>query len=514
MLFNSYIFILLFLPASLIGFTIANRYSPRHGVSWLVVCSILFYGYWNPPYVLVLLGSIFANYLLGKRVQFALKNNNSTASKKWLVIGISANLLLLAYYKYTNFFLSSLNSVALTDYSMGEILLPIGISFYTFTQIAFLVDCYRGFVSNYKLTDYVLFVSFFPQLIAGPILHHKEIVPQLTNRKKFTITKNSLAVGSSYFIIGLFKKAVLADGIAPYANPLFESSAAGVSPDFFLAWGGTLAYTLQLYFDFSGYSDMAIGLCLMFGVTIPFNFNSPYKAQNISEFWRCWHMTLSRFLRDYLYIPLGGNRCGPIRNSTNLLLTMLIGGLWHGAGWNFVVWGGLHGLYLSMHRLYVSIVPSKLRLMRSIRLFSWFLTFLAVVFAWVFFRATSFESAILILHGMVGSNAVEIPTAIFNGLAPLHSFIGALGIQAGNASGSQFIEQWLWVIGLLSIALFFPNSQQIMKHALDSSSSDSIAQTTKICWRPNLTWALLIGTMASVSFLSLAKVSEFLYFQF
>lgn len=265
-----------------------------------------------------------------------------------------------------------------------NIILPIGISFYTFTQIAFLVDTYQEKVNEYRFIHYLLFVTYFPHLIAGPVLHHKEMMPQFADSRIYKFSTTDFAVGLTIFCIGLAKKVLIADNLAPYANPLFSGADA---PSLFIAWGGVLAYTFQLYFDFSAYSDMAIGLSRLFGVKLPLNFNSPYKATNISEFWGRWHMTLSRFLMDYLYIPLGGNRTGIIRRYRNLITVMLLGGLWHGAGWNFVIWGGLHGVYLIIHHGWGKLsellnFPVNLVLWR---LTATSITFLSVCFAWVFF---------------------------------------------------------------------------------------------------------------------------------
>lgn len=309
--------------------------------------------------------------------------------KSLLGAAITANLLLLAYYKYANFFVSSLSSAAGWESINLDIILPIGISFFTFTQVAFLVDTYQGKVKEYNFAHYLLFVTYFPHLIAGPVLHHKEMMPQFADKKTYLPSADNFAIGLSIFVIGLSKKVLIADNIAPLANPVFEINA---HPALVESWFGALAYAMQLYFDFSGYSDMAIGLSRLFGVRLPLNFNSPYKAENIIDFWRRWHMTLSRFLRDYLYIPLGGNRNGSFARFRNLFITMLLGGLWHGAGWTFVIWGGLHGIYLGInhgwHFLQEKLGLSASQSLRS-KIVARSITFLAVLVAWVFFRAPS-----------------------------------------------------------------------------------------------------------------------------
>ena len=339
MLFNSFAFIFVYLPVVLAVFFWIGRRNHECAAGWLAVASLVFYGYWDYRYIPLLLASIGFNYWAGLHIDQTVK----PARKQWLTFAVTANLLLLAYFKYANFFLHSINSIGHTDFQTLDMVLPIGISFYTFTQIAFLVDTYQGKVKEYRFVHYLLFVTYFPHLIAGPVLHHKEMMPQFADGRNYHPTSANIAIGMSIFVVGLAKKLLIADNIAPLANPIFSPDA---HPQLIEAWIGTLAFTFQLYFDFSAYSDMAIGLSRMFGVKLPLNFNSPYKSQNIIEFWRRWHMTLSRFLRDYLYIPLGGSRDGSFNRYRNLMITMLLGGLWHGAGWTFVVWGGLHGFYL------------------------------------------------------------------------------------------------------------------------------------------------------------------------
>ncbi len=286
------------------------------------------------------------NFLVGNRLVRIRRKGYKHSVRGALVVGIAFNLGTLGYFKYFNFFVETANVVFNAGFNFDEIILPLAISFFTFQQITFLVDAYRGKACDYNFLHYALFVTFFPQLIAGPIVHHAEMMPQFLKRKTGGLSNASIAVGGSIFLLGLFKKVVLADNVAAYATPVFAAASAGQELTLIESWGGVLAYTFQLYFDFSGYSDMAIGLARMFGIVLPLNFNSPYKAASIIDFWRRWHMTLSRFLRDYVYFPLGGSLRGRMKRHINLMITMLLGGLWHGAGWTFVVWGGLHGIYL------------------------------------------------------------------------------------------------------------------------------------------------------------------------
>ncbi len=325
MLFNSYAFIFGFLPVCMAGFFLLSRLASRRAsVAFLILASLFFYGWWNPRYLWLIMASVSFNYRLGR----ALTERTMKPRGKWLLaFGVGANLSVLAYYKYANFFLSNLNSLMGSHFSWLEITLPLGVSFITFQKIAYLVDSYRGEVKNKSFLDFCLFVTFFPQLIAGPIVHHRELLPQFQKRNFFRFNPKYFIEGATFFAMGLFKKVVLADGISIYATPVFEAAARAETLSCLKAWQGALSYTLQLYFDFSGYSDMAIGLGLLFAIQLPLNFNSPYQAASISDFWHRWHMSLSRFLRDYLYFPLGGNRLGAVRKYINLMATMAIGGL-------------------------------------------------------------------------------------------------------------------------------------------------------------------------------------------
>src|SRR5438874_10110851 len=356
MLFNSYPFIFLFLPITLIGYFVLVRLNHLATVIWLALASLVFYSVSNWQFVLLLLASIAFNYVIG--LLLISKRPRPASRVAALTIGVAGDLLTLGYFKYAGFLAANLNAVFSTGFTVN-VLLPVGISFYTFTQIAFLVDAYRGNVARYALPHYALFVTYFPHLIAGPILHHKDMIPQFARKETKHPDAHLMLCGIIIFAIGLFKKTCLADGIQPLVALAFDAR----SPSFDQAWLGALAYTFQLYFDFSGYSDMAIGISLMFGIFLPVNFNSPYKAASIVEFWRRWHMTLSHFLRDYLYIPLGGNRRGRMLRYVNLMVTMLLGGLWHGAAWTFVIWGALHGAYLCVNHAFNALVPDVPKLL-------------------------------------------------------------------------------------------------------------------------------------------------------
>ena len=514
MLFNSYVFLFLFLPATLAGFQLLLLRNRRElAFLWLVVASLFFYGWWNPAYVWLILGSMGINYTIGRRLAIQAVSG-APPSRLLLTSGITFNLVLLAYYKYANFFLDNINHLVGSDIQVGAIVLPLAISFFTFQQIAYLVDAYRGETAEYSPLHYALFITFFPQLIAGPIVHHKEMMPQFGATLGTTSQWSNIAEGLTIVAIGLFKKVVLADSIAVHATPVFEAAAQGESLGFFAAWSGALAYTFQLYFDFSGYADMAIGAALMFGVRLPLNFDSPYKSVNIIDFWRRWHMTLSRFLRDYLYIALGGNRKGRSRRYVNLMATMVLGGLWHGAGWTFLIWGGLHGLYLVCNHFWRHLRSTLLGhdLKQSTwigRGAAWFVTFIAVVVAWVFFRAASLSAAIEMLKAMFGFNGI--------GLAPVYeTFFRHL--KGGDVAGmkrdliaayfNDLMPTNLVLILILAVIAFaFPSTQEYLRYRRQPPAG-------WIAWRPNGRHALLASVFFMMSVASMNKVSEFLYFQF
>ena len=529
MLFNSYSFILLFLPITFVGMFWLGKYSHRLAALWLALASLTFYAIWDARFVLLLLASISFNYGAGYWIDLRRTANASQPASHSLVVAIVVNLILLGYFKYTNFFIASANEFFGGHIPALDIILPLGISFFTFTQIAFLVDVYRGIAREVNFIHYLLFVTWFPHLIAGPVLHHKQMMPQFANPATYRINLDHVAVGLTIFVLGLAKKVLIADTLADYATPIFSAANAGHTLMLFEAWVGALAYTLQLYFDFSGYSDMAIGLSLMFNVRLPLNFDSPYKATNIIDFWRRWHMTLSTFLRDYLYIPLGGNRKGPLRRYLNLLATMLLGGLWHGAGWSFVIWGGLHGLYLIINHGWREL---KARLGwgeggRFAKLGAGALTFLAVVVAWVFFRANSFTSAQAMLAGMAGMNGVSLPKSLATRLTPLLTNISNLSVSFTGllpATSAGTLGALIYIPIGFALVWLFPNVRQIMRNYKptweDLAGKETPAPLSDgvvarwMTWRPTAIHAALMAMLFFFCFISLIKNSEFLYFQF
>ncbi|MEM7377238.1 MAG: MBOAT family protein [Pseudomonadota bacterium] len=523
MLFNAYEFIFAFLPITLAGFFFlgANR-GLRPAVAWLVAASLFFYGYWRPVYLLLIGGSIVFNYLCGLGIARMLAAGRARRAKGLMVFGVVANLTSIGVFKYADFVIGNVNAVAGTAFSNLDLLLPLAISFFTFQQISYLADAYNGEPVERDFLSYALFVTFFPQLIAGPIVHHSEMLPQFRKPGIGRVNWEDIAVGVSLFALGLFKKTIIADNIATFSDPVFAAANAGETITLIEGWVGALAYTAQLYFDFSGYSDMALGLARMFGIRLPLNFNSPYKARDISDFWRRWHMTLSRFLRDYLYIALGGNRAGQVRRYINLGATMLLGGLWHGAGWTFVIWGGLHGGYLIINHAWNWLWYTRRGVTPSAGWLSvWrgrLLTFLAVVVAWVYFRAESLDAAHAVLAGMTGINGAVIPAHWQLYFGPLAPVVEAVGFRFGVIDTVQRISVIPWILGAFAIAFFAPNTQQIL-HAFDpalmTDRKQRIAPTVAwLTWQPSRVWACVIAVLAAWAVFGRSTTSQFLYFNF
>ncbi len=510
MLFNSFEYIVFFLPtACLVFFILSHKGYAQLALTSLIVASLFFYGWWNPLYLILIVGSMLFNYGVG---YLLLTHDHSRQKRFILVIGIIGNLGLLGYFKYANFFVNNVNLLFETSFHLEKIILPLAISFFSFQQIAYLVDVHKGLIQKQPFTSYCLFVCFFPQLIAGPIVHHSEMMPQFQKPHIFKFNVENLSIGIALFSMGLFKKVVLADNIAFYVSPVFLAAEHQTNVNIYTAWSAALAYTCQLYFDFSGYTDMAMGAARLFGINLPINFNSPYKSNNIIEFWRRWHMTLSRFLKDYVYVPLGGNRKGHVRRFVNLLITMLLGGIWHGAGWTFVIWGLMHGVYLVVNHLWQMIFNSAGALQSSTLskycygISARLLTFFFLVIAWVVFRAHSLTGAKYMLLTMFGFN--DDPKQFHN---PFGSDLEHYYHLAFNILGLPYI-------GILLLIMFFaPNSMQIVGILQDKNhlSYDQRAKLSRIRFQPSAVWAVVISLMVVLAWQGmLGKVSEFLYFQF
>jgi alginate O-acetyltransferase complex protein AlgI len=461
MLFNSHFYIFIFLPLSAVIYFLLNRFKfIMGGRLFLIASSLLFYGWTHPAYVPLLLGSICFNYLIARSITSPISGVFWASKNVRLVLGVSGNILLLSYFKYADFFITSLNLAAGTQVQLLRLVLPAGISFFTLNQIGYLVDSWRGTIKEHRLLSYVQFVSFFPYILAGPIVRYGEVAPQLSCLNNNLFDYKNISEGVYLFFIGLFKKVVLADTLAVWANNGFDSV---VTLTLVEAWVTSLSYTLQLYFDFSGYTDMALGTALIFNVKVPVNFNSPYKALDIQEFWRRWHMTLGRYMRDYVYIPLGGNRVSQIHILGNLMITFLIIGIWHGAGLTFIVWGCMHGAAMISQRLWKR---SHIIMPRPV---AWFLTFNFVNGAWIFFRAKNF--------------------------AGFQGYGVRFGEVVGSIGGND--RTFIWIISLLLICLFFKNSNEMAQN-----------------FKPNVFRLIFISLVAVLAILHVSSYSEFVYFRF
>jgi len=521
-LFNSYGFIFLFVPIVAVGFFLFARIGTQWAATWLVAASYFFYAYWNPKYLILLLISIAINYEIGTAIAKRVADGRRATARTILVWGIVFDLALLGYFKYAGFFVE--NFAWLVDrHPTIAITLPLGISFFTFTQLAFLVDAFHGKVTRYNRIHYGLFVSYFPHLIAGPILHHHEMLPQFERKETYRFSYENMAVGGTIFFIGLFKKVILADGISVHVDPVFDAAAIGLPLSLVEAWGGVLSYALQLYFDFSGYSDMAIGVSRMFGIALPLNFYSPYKAASIIEFWQRWHMTLSRFLRDYLYIPLGGNRKGPSRRYVNLMLTMLLGGLWHGAGWTFVVWGGLHGAYLIVNHAWRALrvklgQDPRQPLSAPWKAASVLVTFFCVTVAWAFFRAKDLPAAEAMIAGMFGRNGIGLSQSLLRDFGGAGEWLVAHGFGAPGVVDNFLVNSstFAWVAVLMLVTWIAPNTHQLMNRYERVTNVPDIAgdRPPRFVWNPTMAAAALTCVIALAAIVNLNARSAFLYFQF
>ena len=489
MLFNSFEFLFAFLPVTLVAYFLLLRWRLTIAAkSWLLFASLFFYSWWNVKYLPLILGSILFNYTIGGiLVDFDGGGRKVVSKKAIFVAGVTANVLLLCYFKYMDFFIANLNSISGANLPLLHIVLPLGISFFTITQIAFLVDAYEGLVEERNLLNYALFVTFFPHLLAGPILHHKEMMPQFDRLRNKVINWKNLYLGLALFFIGLFKKVVIADQFASWATPGFDTAS---SLNFFAAWLASLSYTFQLYFDFSGYSDMAVGVGWLFNIRLPVNFNSPYKATSIIDFWKRWHITLTNFVTTYLYTPIlrSFGRITFTGSLVAIFLAMLISGFWHGAGWTFIVWGGMHGAALVVNHLW------RKKKLRMPRVLAWFITFNFVNLSFVFFRAKTWDGALKVLQGMCGANGVMLHKS----LKKSH-VLQALGVKFGlwlEAINGNDRTYAMVLIGLV-VVLVAGNSMQVVER-----------------FRPSWRWLTCLLILSCWSLLDMSKVSEFLYFQF
>ena len=524
MLFSSATFVYFFLPVFLISVIISIRFFNASSTEWVILAaSTIFYCSYNLPYSSLLICSIIFNFIIGQKIYKSLLNKQSVEAKWLLRLGVGTNILAICYFKYSNFFIENVNYIFKSNISLLEILLPLGISFFTFQQIAYLVDVHRGNNPEPTLKRYAIFVSFFPQLIAGPIVHHKHFLAQLEKNFTKNWNLNYLICGLSIFLIGLFKKVVIADNIGKVADAVFNAADEGKTMVFLESWFGALSYAFQIYFDFSAYSDMAIGLGLMIGIMLPINFNSPYKSTSIIEFWRLWHITLSSFLKNYLYIPLGGNKFGSFNRYKNLMIVMFLGGLWHGSGWNFAIWGCLHGFYLCInhfwrHSRFANPDPNFIY-----KLFSWFLTMFFIVIAWVFFRAETFDGAIEMIRAMLLLSEdlrLVIPFSFEAKAIFENSLLGEFTSPGLIVQNVHILDgHWPYVkYAILScgiICLFMPNTLQVFRLYISQSCKNNLeVEQTRFNWQPSLRWGIFIGIITTSSLMMLAGSTEFIYFEF
>src|SRR5229473_6088158 len=535
MLFNSYEFIFAFLPVTIAGFYLLGPVSRRWALHWLILASFFFYAWWRPLNVLLIAPSILINFVLARTLQRLVRNEKRRrASLAVLVLGLAFNVAFLGYFKYTYFLGTAINDVFGSNLILTRIILPLGISFITFQKIAFLIDVHSRRIESFTLQDYCLFVLFFPQLIAGPIVHYREMMPQF-HGAPCRFDKENFAVGLTLFLFGLFKKAVIADGIAPSVTSIYDHAAAGGGVSLLFAWIAAIGFTLQLYFDFSGYTDMALGAARFFGVRLPPNFNSPLRASSIIDFWLRWHMTLTRFLTAYVYNPLTlwltrrrlakglsgfGGRNTTVGAFVYLLMfptvmTMFISGLWHGAGYGFIVWGLLHGLYLTINHgwrvIAGQIWRDRRNYIRIMQPVGFLLTFLSVAAAMVFFRSTTLTSAIDLAKGIIGLNGIGLPQTLLDHLGPLAERLHAVGVAAEPWSIQDFAKTTIWIFFLMFVALACPNTIQILARyepALGvTSQSAKLPTDSMIEWNASLPWAIAVSAVAAIAIVSIGGPS-------
>jgi D-alanyl-lipoteichoic acid acyltransferase DltB (MBOAT superfamily) len=545
MLFNSSEFLFAFLPATLLGFYLLGTVSRGSAIRWLILASLVFYASWRPVNVLIIAPSVVINFALARILGRLNEGEGSRhTSGAVLLLGISFNVVFLGIFKYTDFISGTINDVFGTDLVLRHIILPLGISFITFQKIAFLIDVHAGRVKSFTFQDYCTFVLFFPQLIAGPIVHYREMMPQF-HAASCRFDKENFAIGLTLLAFGLFKKVVFADQIALLVTPIYNNAAAGDQTSFVLAWMAAIGFTLQIYFDFSGYTDMALGVARFFGIRLPPNFNSPLRASNIIDYWLRWNMTLTRFLTGYLYNPLVlwltrrrlakgkpgfGGRNQTVGGFVSLLVvptlvTMFISGLWHGAGYGFIVWGLLHGCYLTINHgwrvVAARLWPERRSYDRVMKPTGLVLTFVSVTTAMVFFRAPTITSAIDLVKGIIGLNGIALPQALFDHLGPLTSAFHGMGVIAAESRNSQdFVKTAIWICFLMFVALACPNTLEILARyepalSVKPQQTKPVVGRTKILeWGPSLPWAIAVSVIAGIAIVSIGGPSEFLYWQF
>jgi len=543
MLFNSYEFIFVFLPVTLAGFYVLGALSRTWSLRWLILASFFFYAWWRPINVLLIAPSILVNFVLARILQRLVRNEKRrNVSLAVLLLGLAFNVAFLGYFKYTYFLGTAINDVFGANLILTHIVLPLGISFITFQKIAFLIDVHSRRIESFTLQDYCLFVLFFPQLIAGPIVHYREMMPQF-HSVPGRFDKENVAVGLTLVLFGLFKKAVIADGLAPSVTEIYDHAAAGGGVSLLFSWIAAIGFTLQLYFDFSGYTDMALGAARLFGIRLPPNFNSPLRASSIIDFWLRWHMTLTRFLTAYIYNPLVlfltrrrlakgrpgfGGRDTTVGAFASLLmfptlLTMFVSGLWHGAGYLFVLWGLLHGVYLTINHAWRLVAPKlwpdRARYARIMKPIGLVLTLVAVFASMVLFRSPTMSAAGDLLKGMIGLNGVSLPLTVYEQLGPLAGWLEGTAVVQQPWGGQNFLKMAIAIPILMFVILACPNTLQILARyepaiGVKPRPDDTVVGRRMLEWNPSVAWAIGISAIAAMGILSLGGPSEFLYWQF
>ena len=506
MLFNTSEFIFIFLPLAVSLHFLAARRSATAAAVVTTLASLMFYAYWNPPFVLLPIGSIALNFLLARTIAAAAEPR----ARILMLIGVTANLMVLGYFKYADFVIAVFEARAPTPPSV-----PLALSFTTFVQIAFLVHVWRQRPS-FDFARYAMFVSFFPHLIAGPIVRWNELGPQIGDRLRYRLDLDNVALGLTIFCLGLGKKVLIADRLAPHIAPVFDAAALGEPITALAAWGAAFAYSAQLYFDFSGYCDMAVGLGLLFNLRLPINFAAPFRAASIIDLWRRWHITLSRFLRDFVYVPLGGSKGGRARRSANLIMTMVLGGLWHGANWTFLAWGAFNGVLLALNHAWRSWRGPHTATPVG-RLAGWCATFSAFAIGMAMFRSANVGAMAHMLLAMAG---------LANGPpSPEHIRVGAdlYSMRHGYLS-EPLVRYWLGVnwsvvaslstLAALAVALLVPDTMELVDYREGEPHTDWRRSAGHLAWRPSPAWLAFIGIVFASAFTFFWEFNEFLYYQF
>jgi D-alanyl-lipoteichoic acid acyltransferase DltB (MBOAT superfamily) len=542
MLFNSHFFVFVFLPATLFVYFSLGKLSRNWALRWVIISSLIFYAWWRPANVFIILPAMLINFAFAKLILASVREEKSALSKVYLSTSIVFNIAVLGYFKYTNFAITAANDIFDSNFALQNIVLPLGISFITFQKIAFLIDVHGKRVKTFRFQDFFSFVLFFPQLVAGPIVHYREMMPQF-HAVRCAWNKDDVSVGMTLFFFGLFKKVVLADNMAPLVSSIYGVADTGVAISLLPAWLAAVGFTFQIYFDFSGYSDMALGAARLFGIRLPVNFNSPLRSTSIIDFWLRWHVSLTRFLTAYLYNPIAlyltrrriasgkpgiGGRNTSMGAFIQLLMvptvfTMFVSGIWHGAGYLFLIWGLLHGLYLSVNHAWRLLVQRSWRnsdrYEKIMAPAGFVITFVCVCASMVVFRSTNVEMAANILAGMVGLNGIELPQSIISKLSPILSVFPGLDISPDIRNFSNQVSLAIWIIAVTPIVLLLPNTLQIM-HRFEPAIGFSWDRDSTVLglrwlvWQASLIWAALIMIIAFTAISSIGGYTEFLYWQF